>query len=170
MAICKDCHQDKPDSEVQLGICDHCFKFGPPKAQTLQSTAGMSSGPQGKTPIWVERDVGVVLTTSIDVPQRKIERIISIVAAETALGMNIFRDIANNWRDFVGGRANTSEHALKDARTACLQRLKDEAAAIGADAVIAVNLNYSELSTAGNGILFVAASGTAVKLAPQDAI
>ena len=86
------------------------------------------------------------------------------------MGMNFLRDIANNWRDVIGGRAGSSEHALKDARTACLRRLKEEAVAVGADAVIAVSLNYSELSTSGNGILFVAASGTAVKLAPQNAI
>ncbi|WEX91283.1 heavy metal-binding domain-containing protein [Sinorhizobium garamanticum] len=45
-------------------------------------------------------------------------------------------------------------------------RTKAEAAAIGADAIIAVRLYYSEVSAGGSGggILFVAASGTAVKL------
>lgn len=85
--------------------------------------------------------------------------------------MNIFRDIANNWRDFVGGRGNSAQKSLKEARTACLEELKREAAAIGADAVIAVDLDYNELSTSGSGgILFVAATGTAVKLVPETAI
>ncbi|MBY5614111.1 YbjQ family protein [Rhizobium leguminosarum] len=109
----------------------------------------------------------IVLTTSIDVPNRKVESVISIIAAEAALGMNIFRDIANNWRDFVGGRSNSSQKSLREARLACLDELRREAAAVGADAVIAVDLDYNELSTSGSGgILFVAASGTAVKLAP----
>ncbi|QKK18652.1 YbjQ family protein [Rhizobium indicum] len=109
----------------------------------------------------------IVLTTSIDVPNRKVESVISIIAAEAALGMNIFRDIANNWRDFVGGRSNSSQKSLREARLACLEELRREAAAVGADAVIAVDLDYNELSTSGSGgILFVAASGTAVKLAP----
>ncbi|WP_261337929.1 YbjQ family protein [Rhizobium leguminosarum] len=107
------------------------------------------------------------MTTSIDVPNRKVESVISIIAAEAALGMNIFRDIANNWRDFVGGRSNSSQKSLREARLACLDELRREAAAVGADAVIAVDLDYNELSTSGSGgILFVAASGTAVKLAP----
>ncbi|PDS85272.1 hypothetical protein CO654_12425 [Rhizobium sp. L18] len=110
----------------------------------------------------------IVLTTSIDVPNRKIESVISIIAAEAALGMSIFRDIANNWRDFIGGRSDASQKSLREARLACLEELRREAAAVGADAVIAVDLDYNELSTSGSGggILFVAASGTAVKLAP----
>ncbi|WP_288079959.1 heavy metal-binding domain-containing protein [Shinella sp.] len=114
---------------------------------------------------------GITLTTSIDVPGRRTDAVLGIVAAEVALGMNIFRDISNNWRDFVGGRAHSSEVTLKDARTACLDKLQREANALGADAVIAVRLNYNELSTGSSGgILFVAASGTAVKLAQESAI
>ncbi|MBX4941177.1 YbjQ family protein [Rhizobium binae] len=110
----------------------------------------------------------IILTTSIDVPNRKIDSVISIIAAEAALGMSIFRDIANNWRDFVGGRSTASQKSLREARLACLEELRREAVAVGADAVIAVDLDYNELSTSGSGggILFVAASGTAVKLAP----
>jgi uncharacterized protein YbjQ (UPF0145 family) len=107
------------------------------------------------------------MTTSIDVPNRSVDEVISIVASEAALGMNIFKDIANNWRDFVGGRSNTSQASLKEARSACLDGLRDEAHAVGADAVIAVDLNYNQLATSGpGGILFVAATGTAVKLKP----
>ncbi|WP_234840845.1 YbjQ family protein [Sinorhizobium meliloti] len=80
--------------------------------------------------------------------------------------MNVFRDIANNWRDFVGGRSNSAQKSLKEARTVCLDELRREASALGADAVIAVDLDYNELTTGGAGILFVAATGTAVKLAP----
>lgn len=109
----------------------------------------------------------IIMTTSIDVPNRTVDEVVSIVASESALGMNIFKDIANNWRDFVGGRSNTSQASLKEARSACLDGLRDEAHAVGADAVIAINLNYNQLSTSGpGGILFVAASGTAVKLKP----
>lgn len=109
----------------------------------------------------------VTLTTGFDIPGRETAEIVKIVATEAALGMNIFKDIANNWRDTFGGRSGSVQNLLKDAREACLQDLKMEAARAGAEAVIAVRLNYSEASTSagsGGGILFVAASGTAVNL------
>ncbi|NTF07187.1 YbjQ family protein [Agrobacterium rubi] len=109
----------------------------------------------------------IIMTTSIDIPNRKVESVISIIASEAALGMNVFKDIANNWRDFVGGRSATSQASLKEARLACLDGLRSEAQAVGADAVIAVDLDYNQLATGGTGgILFVAATGTAVKLKP----
>ncbi|NEI48646.1 heavy metal-binding domain-containing protein [Rhizobium leguminosarum] len=157
MQTCKECGQEKPDSEIQLGICDKCFNYGAQSHGSQSSSYGRSN-----------RESDVILTTSIDVPNRQVERVISIIASEAALGMNIFRDIANSFRDFVGGRANSSQKSLREARLACLDGLKREAEAIGADAVIAVDLDYNELSTSGGGggILFVAASGTAVKLTP----
>ena len=29
--LCRQCGLEKPDDEVKLGTCDHCYKFGPPK-------------------------------------------------------------------------------------------------------------------------------------------
>lgn len=159
---CKECGTFKPEREVQLGICDSCFNYGNPQnAKPISTNHGTAASPSASI-----KDV--ILTTSIDVPNRQVESVISIVAAEAALGMNVLRDIANNWRDFLGGRSVSSQKSLREARLACLDELKREAVAVGADAVIAVDLDYNELSTSGSGggILFVAASGTAVKLRP----
>lgn len=156
LAICNECHNEKPDDQVQLGVCDDCFKYG--NASQISGTAKPKLAARS-----VKHD-GIILTTSFDVPNRQIERIVSIVAAEAAVGINVFRDIANNWRDFFGGRSASSQNALREAREACLLDLRKEAHAIGADAVIAVDLDYNQLHTSGSGILFVAATGTAVKL------
>ncbi|KKX34505.1 hypothetical protein YH62_02030 [Rhizobium sp. LC145] len=114
----------------------------------------------------------MILTTSIDVPKRKVDSVVSIVATEAALGMNILRDIANSFRDTFGGRSESSQKVLAEARRACLDDLKREAAKVGADAVIAVDIHYNEISTGGSGggILFVAASGTAVRLEPPASL
>jgi uncharacterized protein YbjQ (UPF0145 family) len=91
---------------------------------------------------------------------------IDIVSAECAYGMNIFRDFFNSIRDVVGGRSGSVQKLLKDARITCLNELKREAVNLGADAIIGVKLDYSEFSGQGNGMLFLAATGTAVKLRP----
>lgn len=117
----------------------------------------------------VSKRRAMILMMGFEAPNRKTEQVVGIVASEAALGMNIFRDIANSVRDIVGGRANSAQATLKEARTACLEELKREAAQYGADAVIAVDLDYNELSAgATGGIVFVAATGTAVKLAPIE--
>ena len=52
---------------------------------------------------------------------------------------------------------------LRDARNTCLEELKNEALELGADGVMGVDLDYSEISGAGKSMLFLVASGTAVK-------
>ena len=161
---CRECGKYKPEREVQLGICDQCFGDGKPRTEPPLTEAARSF--LNSTPGTASSGPDIILTTSIDVPNRKTSEVLSIVASECAVGINIFRDIANNFRDIFGGRSATTQKVLKEAREVCLSELKSEASAMGADAVIAVNISYNELSTsgAGGGILFIAAAGTAVKL------
>ncbi|WP_369825171.1 heavy metal-binding domain-containing protein [Caulobacter sp. B11] len=63
----------------------------------------------------------------------------------------------------MGGRAGGYEKALREARDIALQEMIDEAARMGADAVVGVDLDYEALG-ADNGMLMVTAAGTAVKL------
>lgn len=162
--LCKECGKYKPDDQVKLSVCDDCFHYGTQRVSPAKPAAPQPSAAELAAQ-------SIILTTSIDVPNRSIANVISIVAAEAAVGINVFKDIANNWRDFFGGRSASTQGSLKEARTACLHELKLEAARVGADAVIAVDLDYNEVSSSGSGggILFVAASGTAVKLAPATA-
>ena len=66
--------------------------------------------------------------------------------------------------DFFGGRNKSTQGVLKDARKTVLYELKKEAHLLGANAVIGVDLDYSEFSGGGKSMLFVVASGTAVIL------
>ena len=107
----------------------------------------------------------IILTTSFLVAGREIDYEIEVITAECVYGMNIFKDILAGLRDVFGGRSAATQKVLRDARKTCLLELKREALLVGADAVIAVDLDYSEFSGGGkNGMLFLVASGTAVKL------
>jgi uncharacterized protein YbjQ (UPF0145 family) len=61
-------------------------------------------------------------------------------------------------------RNESTQNALKQARDNALTELKREAYLLGADAVVAVDLDYSEIGGAGNPLLFLVASGTAIKI------
>lgn len=105
----------------------------------------------------------VILTTTPSVPGREIDHVIDIVTAESVQGMNIIKDLFANVTDIFGGRSTTTENVLIEAREDCLRELRQRAAALGADAVVGIDLDYSEFS-GGGGMLFLVASGTAVRL------
>lgn len=112
-----------------------------------------------------KRSEKVIMTTSMFVAGRDIESEIEVVTAECAFGMNIFRDLFATVRDKVGGRSKAVEKVLKDGRSEAMTELRVNAFLKAADAVIAVNLEYVELSGGSkNGMLLVVATGTAVKL------
>ena len=81
--------------------------------------------------------------------------------AECAFGMNIFKDLFAGIRDIVGGRSEAVQNTMRDSRRTALYELKKEAHMVGANAVVGVDLDYMEMSTAGSMVLLVA-SGTAV--------
>jgi uncharacterized protein YbjQ (UPF0145 family) len=106
----------------------------------------------------------IVLTTTANVPNREIKEVVEIVSAEVAVGMNIFKDLFSAVRDVVGGRAGAVQDTLRDLRGQALNELRQEASRVGADAVVGVDLDYSEFSGGGRSMLFIVANGTAVKL------
>lgn len=101
---------------------------------------------------------GVELTTTPSFEGRRIVRHLGIVAGEAILGANIFKDVLARVRDIIGGRSATYERELGNARETALDEVAERAAALGANAVVGVDLDYEVI---GN-MLMVAASGTVV--------
>jgi uncharacterized protein YbjQ (UPF0145 family) len=77
------------------------------------------------------------------------------------MGANIIKDIFAGIRDIVGGRSATYEKELRNAKDLALNEMAQDAAMMGANAVIAVDLDYETVGQAGS-MLMVSASGTAV--------
>ena len=78
----------------------------------------------------------IVLTTTATVPNREVKEVVNIISAEVAVGMNIFKDMFSAVRDVVGGRAGSVQDTLRDLRNQALEELREEAARVGADAVV----------------------------------
>ena len=110
----------------------------------------------------------VKLTTTPTYPNLEIEEVKGVITAECVFGMNVFRDFFAGMSDFFGGRSEASQKVLRDARETCLNELKKEAYELGADGVIGIDLDYSEISGKGKGMLFLVASGTAVKFKKES--
>jgi uncharacterized protein YbjQ (UPF0145 family) len=103
----------------------------------------------------------VLLTTTSVIEGRPVSRYLGIVTGEAIIGANIFRDMFATVRDIVGGRSATYEKGLAEARELALQEMQRRATSLGANAVVAVDLDYEVLGS-NNGMLMVSASGTAV--------
>ena len=112
----------------------------------------------------------VKLTTTPTYPNLEIEEVKGVITSECVFGMNVFRDFFAGMTDFFGGRSEASQKVLRDARETCLNELKKEAYELGADGVIGIDLDYSEISGKGKGMLFLVASGTAVKFKEEEAV
>tara|TARA_B110000211_G_scaffold210311_1_gene248283 strand:+ start:628 stop:1542 length:915 start_codon:yes stop_codon:yes gene_type:complete len=104
----------------------------------------------------------VILTTETASNLNVVQRL-DVITAECAYGMNIFKDLFASISDIFGGRNKSIQNTLKDARKNVLAELQKEAFSLGANAVVGIDLDYSEISGGGKfGMLFIVASGTAV--------
>lgn len=113
---------------------------------------------------------GLVATTTQTVPGYTITEVVDVVSAECAYGMNLIKDFFANITDVVGGRSDSTQKVLRDARRQVLAELRAEAFALEADAVVGVRLDFNEFSGGGKSMLFVVATGTAVKIVSQTCI
>jgi uncharacterized protein YbjQ (UPF0145 family) len=105
----------------------------------------------------------MIVTTTPSIEGRPIAEYKGIVTGEAIIGANIVKDLLAGIRDIVGGRSGAYEKALRSAREEALREMVHEATDRGADAVVAVDLDYEVLGS-NNGMLMVSASGTAVRL------
>ncbi len=105
----------------------------------------------------------MITTTTHSIEGRQIAAYLDIVSAESVQGINVVRDIFAGMRDFFGGRSQTLEKALREARAQATDELKVRARSLQADAVVGVNFEISMPSGKGS-MLVVFVTGTAVKL------
>ena len=103
----------------------------------------------------------MMITTTHVFEGRPIAGYLGIVSGDAIVGANMFRDFFAGIRDIVGGRAGGYEKALRGAKQAAIEDMIEEAKALGADAVVGVDLDYE---TVGESMLMVSANGTAVRL------
>lgn len=101
----------------------------------------------------------MLVITTPNIEGKKITKYYGLVSGEAILGANIFRDFFAGIRDIVGGRSAAYEEELRKAKAIAVKEMEDQAAALGANAVVAVDIDYE---TIGQSMLMVTAAGTAI--------
>ena len=105
----------------------------------------------------------MILTTTPSVEGRTIVEYKGVVFGEVVAGVNFLKDFTAGIRNFIGGRSGSYENELMKSRDRALDEMARRAAAMGADAVVGIDVDYEALGENGT-MLTVTASGTAVKL------
>lgn len=103
----------------------------------------------------------MLVTTTPAVAGKEIIEYKGLVFGEVVSGVNFIKDIFSGITDVLGGRSNTYESELQDAREKAIEEMCKRAQRMGANAVIGVDVDYEVLGKE-NGMLMVSVSGTAV--------
>jgi uncharacterized protein YbjQ (UPF0145 family) len=103
----------------------------------------------------------MIITTTPSIEGRDVTGYLGVVAAQGVLGVNMFKDVAAGMRNILGGRSTSYENELAAGMSDSIVELEKQAAQLGADAVIGVDIDYESV---GSQMLMVSASGTAVTL------
>ncbi len=103
----------------------------------------------------------MIITTTPSVEGRAIREYKGIAFGEVITGVNVIKDLGAGLRNFFGGEVPDMRKSFRKPEEEALKELEQRAAAMGANAVIGVDIDYEVLG-ADNGMLMVTASGTAV--------
>lgn len=100
-------------------------------------------------------------TTGVNIDGYAVEQYLDIDSVEIVIGTGPVSEFFGEVNDFFGERSTGFERKMQSARVSAVQKLKLNALRRGADALIGVDLDYTEFS---QNRVAVVASGTLVKL------
>jgi uncharacterized protein YbjQ (UPF0145 family) len=104
----------------------------------------------------------IPITSADYIPGQTIREHIDVVYGNTVRAKHVGRDIMAGLKTIVGGEIRGYTEMLREARDEALDRMKQDAIELGADAVINVRFTTSMV---GTGMAEMLAYGTAVRLA-----
>ena len=103
------------------------------------------------------------LLTTDGYPGHEVEPL-GLVRGSTVRAKHVGSDIVAGLRNLVGGEVKEYASLLAGAREQAIDRMLEEARAMGADAVVAVRFETSQIAQMASEVLCY---GTAVKLRPR---
>ncbi len=105
----------------------------------------------------------MIVSSTPTIEGKRMAQYLGLVSGEAILGANIFKDFFASIRDIVGGRSAAYEEELRKAKQIAIDEIVEQASALGANAVVGVDLDYETIGIGqGGNMLMVSASGTAV--------
>ncbi len=109
-------------------------------------------------------DQEIMVVTTNDIPRFEVVEVYGEVFGLIVRSRNIFGNVGASFRTVFGGEVKSYTKLLADTRQQAMDRLRDEAIAKGANAVLMMRFDSGNLAGQMNEVV---AYGTAVKIRPQ---
>jgi uncharacterized protein YbjQ (UPF0145 family) len=106
----------------------------------------------------------MIVVTTDDVARHRVVETLGLVRGSSIRARHLGQDITARLRNLAGGEVREYTKVLAEAREQAIDRMVEEAQALGADAVVAVRFQSVEVMTGAAEMLCY---GTAVKLEPS---
>lgn len=101
----------------------------------------------------------MLIVTSDEVPGKKVVKVLGLVRGNTIRARHIGRDIMASLRNIAGGEIVEYTKMIAESREQAIDRMKSEAEALGANAIVALRFTTASMMENAAELL---AYGTAV--------
>jgi uncharacterized protein YbjQ (UPF0145 family) len=101
----------------------------------------------------------MILVTTDEIPGRRVVRVLGLVQGSSVRARHIGQDLAAFMKNLTGGEIRPYTKLLAEAREQCLDRMREEATSLGANAIVAVRFSSTDISEGASELIVY---GTAV--------
>ena len=102
-----------------------------------------------------------IITTTPTIQGYEIKKVLGVVTGLTPRTRGILGKFVAGIQSFVGGEVTAFTTELEKARTESIQRVKSKAIGLGANAIVGLDMETSDLGLQA-GVTVISATGTAV--------
>ncbi len=109
-----------------------------------------------------------LIVTTPTIAGYKIKKVLGIVTGLTPRTRGIFGQFVAGFESMVGGEVTAFTSEVEKARWEAIERAKSRAIALGANAIIGMDVETSSMGNQNSSIMLFSATGTAVIIEPED--
>lgn len=101
----------------------------------------------------------MILVTTDEIPGHRVSRVLGLVQGSSVRARHLGKDITAFLKNLTGGEIREYTKLVAEAREQCLDRMREEATRLGANAITGVRFSSTDISEGSSELLVY---GTAV--------
>lgn len=103
----------------------------------------------------------MIVVTTDEVPGHRVTKVFGLVQGSSVRARHIGKDILAYFKNITGGEIREYTKLLAESREQCLDRMREEAARHGANAIVAARFSSTDISEGASELVVY---GTAVNI------